>query len=90
MKLLHAGAWSGPCVFIASAGAKLTGHVDLPPGTRAILLHGREDAIVPLEDSRQMAATGGAAVQLWEIGDNHRMKGILDTGILRAAIDLLL
>jgi hypothetical protein len=90
MKLLHENAWSGPCVFIASAGTKLTGHDSLPPGTSAVLLHGRHDDIVPLDDSRRMAATGGLEVQLWEIGDGHRMKGILDSGILRAAIDFLL
>ncbi|MDP6946285.1 MAG: hypothetical protein QF464_19205, partial [Myxococcota bacterium] len=74
MNLVHEGSWSGPCLFIASAGTKLTGHSSLPAATRAILLHGRHDDIVPLEDSRRVAAAGDLGVQLWEIGDGHRMK----------------
>ena len=90
MQLIHEGAWRGPSLFIASAGTKLTGLVALPPEVPAILLHGRKDTIVPIEDSRCVAAHCGVNVQLWEIGDEHRMGKIVDTGILRAAVESLL
>lgn len=91
LKLLHeAPRWSGPCIFLAGAGRKLTDHDHLPPGCRAILIHGRDDNVIPLEDSRQLAATGGPHVQLWEVGDGHRLHSILEDGTLHKAIALML
>ena len=85
-RLIHEGAWKGASLFIASAGIKLTGHRTLPEDMRAILLHGRHDDIVPLEHSRQVAASGGSDVMLWEIGDEHRMKSIMPSGVLDMAV----
>ena len=90
MQLIEEGTWRGPSLFIASAGTKLTGLVALPSEVRAILLHGRDDTIVPIEDSRCVAANCGPNVQLWEIGDGHRMGTIVQTGILRTAMEALL
>lgn len=87
--LIHEGTWTGPALFIASAGLKLTGHTALPSGAKALLLHGRDDDIVPLSDSRTIAAQSGENVVLWEISDGHRMKTIMPSGLLDLAVDWL-
>lgn len=87
--LIHEGAWTGPCLFIAAAGVKLTGLDTLPHTIRAIFLHGRDDDVVPLSHSRQVAAGAGPNVMLWEIGDGHRMKSIMPSGVLDAAVSWL-
>ena len=89
-RLILEGSWTGPSLFIASAGLKLTGHKQLPSGVPALFLHGREDNIVPLTDSRQVTANSGPEVSLWEIGDGHRMKSIMPSGILDLAVGWLL
>ena len=88
--LIAEGSWHGPCLFIASAGIKLVGHVDCPPSAPIIFLHGRHDTIIPIDHSRQVAHASGPNVQLWEIGDDHFMRSITTNGTLRAAVDLLL
>ncbi len=89
-KLLLDGVWSGPSLFIAGAGPKLWGRADFPANTQAILLHGRNDDVVPLADSRVLAASGGPGVMLWETGGDHRMNDILSSGLLATAIRFLL
>mgnify|MGYP002632823077 CR=1 FL=1 len=86
LELLHVGAWAGPCVFLAGAGPKLTGHRTLPPGGRAVLVHGLQDDVVPPEDSRALAASRAEDVRLVEVDDDHRLGGILRSGVLRRAI----
>lgn len=91
LALVTEGSWKGPCVFIAQAGVKFGVADVLPQGTRAILLHGTEDDVVPIEGSRQLAASGGADVELREIiGGDHRLECTLTDGRLAAAIDQLL
>jgi hypothetical protein len=87
--LIHEGSWRGPSLFIASAGLKLTGHQALPEGARHLLLHGRDDTVVPLSDSRTIAAQSGDNVVLWEVSDGHRMKTIMPSGLLDLAVDWL-
>jgi len=89
-RLLAEGSWAGPSLLIASAGLKLTGSDRLPEGVPVLLLHGREDDVVPLEQARRIATFAGLSVMLWEIGDGHRMKSIMPSGILRLAVDWLL
>ena len=87
LALLQAGAWKGPCVFIAQAGVRLGVGTELPPGTRAILLHGTADEVVPIDGSRVLALSGGDNVELWEIeGGDHRLEQCLDDGTLARAI----
>ena len=88
LKLLHEGAWSGPSVFMAGAGIKLTEHRELPAGSQAIFIHGRHDPVVPIEDSRILAASCG--MPLWEVEDGHRLASVLDDGTLAAAIKMVL
>ncbi|MDG1479407.1 MAG: hypothetical protein P8R54_07440 [Myxococcota bacterium] len=87
LKLLHEGGWSGPSLFLAGAGVKLTPHRTLPADTRALFIHGRHDDVVLPADSRHLAAISGAP--LWEVEDNHSLAGILTDGTLAAAIGYL-
>ena len=89
-RLIDEGIWNGPSLFIASAGLKLIGSTRLPQGAPMILLHGRGDSVIPLEDARTIAANSGPNVILWEIDDDHRMASIMPSGILDLALDYLL
>ena len=89
-RLLAEGTWAGPTLLIASAGRKLTGSDTLPADVPIILLHGREDDVVPLEDARCIAAGSGPNVMLWEVGDGHRMNSIMPSGVLDLAVAWLL
>ena len=82
--------YTGAALFLAGAGLKLTPHAALPDGCRAILIHGRHDDVVDPADSRRLARTGGDRVQLWEVGDDHRLAATIEDGTIDAAIDLLL
>ncbi len=88
LELLHQGAWSGPALFLAGAGIKLTPHRTLPAATRAIFIHGRRDTVVPLDDSRTLATA--SRMPLWEVEDGHRLGSILEDGTLAAATRLLM
>jgi len=89
-RLLAEGTWTGPSLLIAGAGLKLTGAAKLATEARTILLHGRDDDVVPLEDAREIAAQSGPSVMLWEIGDGHRMKSIMLSGVFDLAVRWLL
>jgi hypothetical protein len=88
LKLLHEGGWSGPSLFLAGAGIKLTGHRTLPPGVPALLIHGRHDDVVPLADSRALAASGG--MPLWEVEDEHSLARTVEEGKLDLAVGWLI
>lgn len=85
LRLLHEGGWSGPSIFMAGAGLKLTPHRTLPEGVRCLLIHGLYDDVVPLADASELAATSPAA-ELWEVDDGHRLASTLTDGTLDRAI----
>ena len=87
VSLLRSGVLRAPVVLIAPAAHKLGVLNNLPAGTRATVLHGDGDDIVPLADSVALAATGGAAVHLEVVsGGDHRLNRILEDGTLERAI----
>jgi pimeloyl-ACP methyl ester carboxylesterase len=90
LALVLEGSWSGPCLFIAQAGVKLGVGSHLPEGTRAILLHGTEDSIIPLDGSRLLADSSTAAELEVIPGGDHRLNQILRDGTLEGAIRRLL
>ncbi len=78
-------------VLIAQAGVLLGKGERLPQGTRAILLHGTADDVVPIEGSRTLASNSGSSVVLWEIdGGDHRLNSTLEDGTLARAIEAVL
>jgi alpha/beta superfamily hydrolase len=76
--LLREGVLRVPVVLIAPAAHKLGVENTLPADTRAIILHGDRDDVVPLEDSVALARTGGPGVTLHVIeGGDHRLNTLL-------------
>ena len=59
LQLIVNGVWTGPSVFLAQAGVKYDIADALPNGLRAILIHARDDKIVPFEDSERIVANSG-------------------------------
>jgi pimeloyl-ACP methyl ester carboxylesterase len=85
LRLLHEGGWSGPSLFLAGAGPKLTPYRTLPAGVRALLVHGTADEVVSIEDSRALVRTSDQAA-LWEVDDGHRLASVLTDETLERAI----
>lgn len=89
VQLAVEGRWTGPLLLLACASRRLLGDVPLPKASKAVLVHGRQDDVVPLEDARWLAATGGPRVMLWEVADDHRLGAQLGNGVLDAALGWL-
>jgi predicted esterase len=81
--LLGLGAWRGPTVLLAPAAALLAVPNTLPAGATVTIAHGTRDDVVPMEDSRALAATGTPSlVRLVEVDDDHRLQTLVDSGNL--------
>ncbi|MBX7192896.1 MAG: hypothetical protein K1X94_12600 [Sandaracinaceae bacterium] len=85
--LLARGLWRGPTLLLAQAAQKL-GVIDpLPAGVHVTLVHGVDDAIVPIEDSRALARTGTLGlVTLEEVADEHRLSSLVSSGRLASLV----
>ena len=91
LSLLQGGVTRARALFIAQAGVKLGLPARLPEGTRAILLHGTADDVVPIAGSRALARDAGPGVQLWAIeGGDHPLNACLADGTLARAITAVL
>ena len=81
--LLDRGFWRGPTVLLAPAAARLGVRNVLPDGVPVTIVHGVDDDVIPMDDSRALAATGSAgSVRLIEVSDDHRLRSLLDPGAL--------
>lgn len=77
LRLLHeAPRWTGPSLFLAGAGLKLTPYDHLPAGVPCLLVHGTADQVVPFADSEALAATSPTAM-LRAVEDDHRLGSLL-------------
>jgi hypothetical protein len=77
--LLAGGAWRGPTLLLAPAVGYLGLAPRLPEGVPVVIVHGARDALVPIEDSRVLAATGTRElVRLIEVDDEHRLTSLLE------------
>jgi predicted esterase len=88
--LLIAGAWRGPTVLLAHAARKMRvgGEPHIPAGTPVVLVHGTRDDIIPVEDSRLLAATGSPElVRLIEVDDDHRLTAFTESGRLAEVVE---
>ncbi|HMR76720.1 MAG TPA: hypothetical protein PKD61_16480 [Polyangiaceae bacterium] len=77
LQLLQDGRWTGPTLLLAPASRFLLGPVALPDAARILIVHGRDDAVVPIEQSRDLAATH-PCVRLVEVDDGHRLSSLLE------------
>lgn len=80
--LLREGAWRGPTLLLAQAALLATRRagvlgpeagIALPSDVPVLLVHGTKDDVVPLDDSRTLAATSKRAT-LIEVDDGHRLE----------------
>jgi fermentation-respiration switch protein FrsA (DUF1100 family) len=85
LRLIQEGLWRGPSIFLAQAGGNFGVELVLPPGLRAILIHGDQDEIVALADSEALAASSKTA-KLVVIQDGHRLGSIRESGVLQGAL----
>jgi pimeloyl-ACP methyl ester carboxylesterase len=77
LRLLHeAPRWTGPTLLLAGAGPRLTPHRTLPAGVPVHLVHGRFDEVVPMDDSRTLAASR-PGTRLTLTDDDHGLTSIL-------------
>lgn len=85
--LSHARYGAVPAVMLAGAAVKLTGQTVLPEGLRVVLVHGRDDAIIPVDDSRLLASSSNTAI-LVEVHDDHRLTETTRNGLLASIVGL--
>lgn len=87
LALLQRGSWSGPTLLLAPALRACGLSPTLPEGVRVWIVHGRRDELVPLEDSRALAASGThGLVRLVEVDDGHRLQELAASGRLVALV----
>ena len=89
--------YTGPTVLLCPAHAEVnrrmafhwTGPHELPDETRIVIAHGSSDAIVSIEDSRQLARSD-PRVRLHEIqGGHHRLRSLIGQGDVKCPVDLV-
>jgi predicted esterase len=87
LALLQRGAFSGPTVLLAPAHTHFAVESRIPPGARVVIVHGSRDAVVSIEDSRRLAASGGRGlVDFVEVDDEHRLATLLEGDVLAAVV----
>ncbi len=91
LMLVHDPVWrpETAAVFLAQAGLRLTERATLPPGVRAVVVHGTDDTVIPVADSRALAASSAEAVYV-EVTDEHRLQRVTRSGMLTALVRLAL
>ena len=90
MKLILEGIWRGPSLFIAQAGVRYGLGDRLPGEVPAILIHGKQDTLIPPSDSETIANNSGANTRLWLVDGTHTLHNIIEDGTLERAIHTLM
>ena len=85
--LLHRGMWRGPTLLLAQAAQHFGLAASLPEGVHVWLVHGVNDDVVAIEDSRALAGSGTPAlVRLIEVDDDHSLHAMVESGRLVAFV----
>lgn len=83
LALMHQEIWTGPTLLLAQAALRLDPDARLPAGRAALLVHGVDDDVIPVEHSRRLAQTGSPErVALVEVADGHRLMSLVETDLL--------
>jgi alpha/beta superfamily hydrolase len=91
VELLRSGAWRGPTLLLAQAAVKRDPTACLPAGVPIWLVHGRDDALIDVADSRALLATGDPKwVRLFEVDDDHGLHASVQNGRLIGIVQELL
>ena len=81
--LLQRGLWTGPTLLLAPAVLRLGLPPRLPERVHVWLVHGVDDQVIDLEDSRRLARAGTPGfVRLLEVEDDHALRRMVSTGEL--------
>jgi predicted alpha/beta hydrolase family esterase len=96
LELLRRGAWKGPTVLLCPAHLRVAERAGVPwtplerraELERTLIVHGREDEVVPYEHSVQLAEELGA--ELRTVSDDHRLTRSATAHGLRSWIDHVL
>lgn len=78
--------YAGPLLLLAPAGRKLLAIEALAPRGATLVLHARQDEVVPCGDSLLLVEKSAGLVQLWLVDDNHRLERSLADGTIEAAV----
>ncbi len=83
VELLHRGAWKGPTLLLAQAAFRTGTRTSLPSGCVVWIVHGTNDEVVDIDDSRRLAQTGSSQlVRLIEVDDDHSLHDMVADGRL--------
>jgi len=77
-----------PALNLAEEPLPDTSRVVIPESLACVVIHGRQDTVVPIEVSRDLVERSGPHVSLVEVDDDHRLAESLDV-IVAAAHKLL-
>jgi predicted esterase len=81
--LLERGLYRGPTLLLAQAAVHYRPSVRLPAGVRVLLVHARQDEVVPFAGSEQLLATGTSGlVELIARDDDHALSRLVASGEL--------
>jgi predicted esterase len=85
--LLERGLWRGPTLLLAQAARHYHPAAQLPEDVEVTLVHGRQDDVIPIAQSRALATTGTPSkVHLIEVDDDHQLSGLIARGELIAIV----
>jgi pimeloyl-ACP methyl ester carboxylesterase len=85
--LLQRGLWRGPTLLLAPAVRARGLPFRLPAEVPVWLVHGLRDALIDIEDSRELARAGTPElVRLIEVDDDHPLRGLVASGRLAGLV----
>lgn len=83
VELLRIGAWRGPTLLLAQAALERDPDARLPADVTVWLVHGLDDTLIDIADSRALAKTGDPdRVRLLEVDDDHALHATVRSGRL--------
>ncbi len=87
LMLAVSGKWAGPLVLLAPAGVRAIAPQGLRErSAKVVVLHGRGDEVVSVEDSVQLTRNSRCNVLLWLVDDDHRLSASVQAGLLDDAV----
>lgn len=91
LAMLQRGLYQGATVLLCPAYRHYGLEARIPEAVRVVIVHGTRDELVPVEDSRALAATGTRGlVELVVVDDEHRLHSLLETDALASLVRLAL
>jgi len=86
--LLMRGAYRGPTLLLAQAALRYVPSAAFPEGVPVVLVHGRQDDVIPFADSEALARTGTPElVTLLPQDDDHALTKLCASGLLVGLVE---